>query len=365
MTEEGERIRKSESQARRHRNFPRHKLEEVLVLPQKIQDEMGGKAMKRLLLADALGISPSSSNYRNLLSSSLKYGLTEGTEKASEISLTPVGEEVTQLVDQHKRLRALRTAAMTPEIFRAFYTTYAEKKLPSAEMMAKILTSEFEVPTNLATECSELIIANGRFVHIVRDISGSSHVLLDAAPPDTVVAVPTPSIPEGKEAEESASAPMRGPKEIESAKLAPKPIFIGHGKKKGPLHQLQKILTSFQIPHKVVGEEANLGRPIPQKVKETMQECGSAILIFTCDEKLFDEQSNEIWRPGENVVHELGAASYAYEDRVVIFKEKGLHFPSNFQSIGYIEFEEGGLEARTTELLKELVGFGLVKITTG
>jgi predicted nucleotide-binding protein len=109
--------------------------------------------------------------------------------------------------------------------------------------------------------------------------------------------------------------------------------------------------------------EANLGRPIPQKVKDTIEECGSAILIFTRDEKLFDEKGNEVWRPSENVVHELGATSFSYGDRIVIFKEKGLHFPTNFQSTGYIEFESGDLTARTADLLKELIEFGLVKVT--
>src|SRR6478672_11185810 len=89
---------------RKYRNFPKHALEGALVLPQKIQDEMGGKPMNRLLLADALGLSPSSSNFRDLMSSSYKYGLTEGTEKADNISLLPTGVDATQSVDQGKRL---------------------------------------------------------------------------------------------------------------------------------------------------------------------------------------------------------------------------------------------------------------------
>ena len=109
---------------------------------------------------------------------------------------------------------------------------------------------------------------------------------------------------------------------------------------------------SFGFHHKVTTGEANLGRPIPQKVKDTMLQCGSAILIFTCDEKFQDEQGNVIWRPSENVVHELGAASFAYEDRIVIFKEKGLHFPANFQSLGYIEFEVDSIDAKATDLLR-------------
>ncbi len=94
-----------------------------------------------------------------------------------------------------------------------------------------------------------------------------------------------------------------------------------------------------------------------------MLQCGSAILIFTKDEQFKDEEGNPIWRPSENVVHELGAASFAYEDRVVSFKERGITFPANFESVGYIEFEEDSIEAKTAELLKELIGFGLVRIT--
>src|SRR5207302_11286209 len=99
-------------ETKKYRNFPQHSLEETLVLPQKIQDEMGGKPMKRLLLADALGMSPSSSSFRDLLSSSNKYGFTEGNKESDEIPLTSTGVDATQTSDKTKRLRALRTAAL-------------------------------------------------------------------------------------------------------------------------------------------------------------------------------------------------------------------------------------------------------------
>jgi len=43
--------------------------------------------------------------------------------------------------------------------------------------------------------------------------------------------------------------------------------------------------------------------------------------------------------------------------------EEGLQFPANFESVGRIDFKEDAIEARTMDLLTELVGFGLVKIT--
>ncbi len=113
-------------------------------------------------------------------------------------------------------------------------------------------------------------------------------------------------------------------------------IFIGHGKNKKPLEQIKKFLSTFSIPFKVCEQEANLGRPIPQKVKETIDQCGSAILIFTKDSEYFDKDGNSIWKPSENVIHELGATSYKFADRIVVFKEDGIDLPSNFDSIGYI-----------------------------
>lgn len=358
-------------ESRRNRNFPRHTLEAALVLPQKIQDEMGGKPMNRLLLADALGLSPSSSNFRDLLSSAYKYNLTDGTEKAESISLTDVGISATRSTGQSGRIQALRHAALHPSVFGQFYRDYANKKLPSVEMLPKILKSQYGVPADLTGECASHISANGKFVEIVRDIGGSPHILFDASstPPPLATDASELTPATADDSDISVELPGRAPS-APSAPLSgsvrdsgPKPIFVGHGKNKAPLQQLQQLLTSFQIPHKVVVDEANLGRPIPVKVKDTIEECGSAILIFTRDQKFFDQSGAEIWRPSENVVHELGATSFAYGDRIVIFKEKGLDFPTNFQSIGYIEFEAGDLAARTADLLKELIGFGLVKVT--
>lgn len=361
---------KRESPERKKRNFPKHTLAEALVVAQKIADEAAGKPFKRLLLADALGIRPASSNFQYLLSSSIRYQLTEGSEKASEITLTATGASATQITDPTRRLVALRTAAFAPEVFSKFYRTFTDHKIPSPEMLRKILVSDYLVAPDAADECARILLENGRVVEIIRDIGGSPHVLLDAQETQlSAAAAEDPNAESETEPEPRNGAGGSNGKAAEmppAAALPPqqsKPIFIGHGKNTRPLQKLEAILTSFQIPHKVTIAEANLGRPIPQKVKETMQQCGSAILIFTCDEKFQDEDGKEIWRPSENVVHELGAASFAYGDRIVIFKEKGLNLATNFQSIGYIEFEVDSIEAKATDLLKELIGFGLVKIT--
>jgi predicted nucleotide-binding protein len=141
-------------------------------------------------------------------------------------------------------------------------------------------------------------------------------------------------------------------------------IFIAHGKNKKPLDQLKKILEQFHIPYKVAVEEPNLGRPISGKVREIMHACNCAILIFTSDEEFKDKDGNTVWRPSENVVYELGATGYLYDNRIVILKEDDVDFPSNFSDIGYISFKHDQLEAKAMDVLKELISFGIVRIST-
>ena len=63
-------------------------------------------------------------------------------------------------------------------------------------------------------------------------------------------------------------------------------------------------------------------------------------------------------------MYELGASGYLYENRIVILKEDTVEFPSNFKDIGYISFSKDQLEAKSMDVLKELIGFGIVKVST-
>jgi predicted nucleotide-binding protein len=141
-------------------------------------------------------------------------------------------------------------------------------------------------------------------------------------------------------------------------------IFVAHGKNKKPLEQLKHILEQFKIPFRVATEEPNLGRPIGSKVREVMESCNCAILIFTADEEFRNQKGDQVWRPSENVVYELGASGYLYGNRIVIMKEEGVDFPTNFRDLGYISFSKDALDAKAMEVLKELIGFGIVKVST-
>ena len=185
-----------------------------------------------------------------------------------------------------------------------------------------------------------------------------------------VVQEPEPTAHETRGESERAEAEQEQEKPDDRPQVTPprdaprgRGIFIAHGKCKKPLEQPEKILDQFKIPYKIAIDEPNLGRPISGKIRDIMESCNCAILIFTADEEFRDKDGNTIWRPSENVVYELGASGYLYDNRIVIMKEKGVTFPTNFRDIGYIEFDKDKLEAKAIEVLKELIGFGMVKVS--
>lgn len=49
--------------------------------------------------------------------------------------------------------------------------------------------------------------------------------------------------------------------------------------------------------------------------------------------------------------------------KIVIFKEEGVDFASDFSDFGYISFEKDKLDAKAMDLMKELVGFGILQIS--
>jgi hypothetical protein len=52
-----------------------------------------------------------------------------------------------------------------------------------------------------------------------------------------------------------------------------------------------------------------------------------------------------------------------YGQRIIIFKEQGVTFPSNFRDIGYIEFEKDLLHAKGIDLFRELIAFKVIQVS--
>jgi predicted nucleotide-binding protein len=275
-------------------------------------------------------------------------------------------------VDDDKR--ALREAALRPTVAQKFYAKYDGSPLPPKNIAGNVLAT-FSVPIERASAVFDLLIENAHFVGFIKKIKDKEYIDTGATitSPGQVVAqdesLKEPDAHPGMErvGTEAADLAVRRSEQMGPQPDAPQghknAIFLGHGSNRQPMDQLVKILNEYGIPHKQAVEEANRARPIPQKVAEVMRECGAAILVFTADMEYFDKDGNSIWRPSENVSHELGAASVLYGDRIVVFKERGIELPSNFSSVGYIEFEKDKLGDKGIELFRELVSVKILSIS--
>ena len=127
---------------------------------------------------------------------------------------------------------------------------------------------------------------------------------------------------------------------------------------------MKKILDGFGIQYVVALDEPHAGRPISAKVAQLMNECTAGIFVFTKDELFYRKQKNgemeETWRPSENAIYELGAAGILWERKIIILKEDGVNFPSDFSDLGYISFADGEIGAKAMHIMQELIKFKLL-----
>ncbi len=93
-----------------------------------------------------------------------------------------------------------------------------------------------------------------------------------------------------------------------------------------------------------------------------MQECSAGIFIFTKDEEFRDKDGEPVWRPSENVVFELGAGNVLWGNKIIVLKEEGISFASDYRDLGYITFQEGQMDSIGMNLFMELIAFDFVKV---
>lgn len=365
----------------KNRNYPPIKLSDALRAATLIQDEASGMTVSRLTLSELLDVSPSSSNFRDLVAASRFYGLTTGGINAEEFGLTAIGQEATG-GDEVARTAALKSAVLNVPPYKTFFETFANKKVPGPAALREFLVKNAEVPTDRAEECIAFILADAETAGFLRAVKGGPYIDLSGVARASEskrtngetsedeksgdrdeLGIPIGDAVPALAHSTSAIPTTLPPRDVDAT---PKKVFIAHGKNRTPLDQLKKALDQFKVSYAVAVDEPNKGRPISKKVAALMrEECSSGIFIFTADEGFLrpvGTGTEEVWRPSENVVFELGAASILYENRIVIFKEKGVSFPSDFSDLGYIEFEKDKLVAELGNLFSELVALDILEV---
>jgi hypothetical protein len=364
-----------------NRKYPPLKLAEALKVPRAIQNEASGMSVSRLTLAELLDISPQSSVFRELVASSRLYGYTTGGINSTDFALTDLGEEVTS-DDEAVTIAAMKQGVMNIEPFKAFFDAFSTKKIPASTAFKEFLVKYASVPVEHVEDCMDHIVADARTAGLTRLMKGGAEYVDLAGIPvmaptdedeltDNGESIIKPQESAGHEHGPQGDVDREGTTNgngngnvhtVGNGKTRASKIFVG-GRKGKSLDQLMKMLVEYKIPAKLAEDEPNRGRPISEKVADTMRECGAGIIVFTPDVELQDKDGNPVWMPSDNVVHELGAASMEYGKRIVIFREERVTLASNYSDIGHIVFKEGELDAKAIELFRELVDFGLIQFT--
>lgn len=359
----------------KNRNYPALPLAEAVRVAKAIQDEAGGMKVSGLTLAELLDTTPTSRRFRELVGAARLYGLTEGGINAPEFGLTELGRRAAG-ADEVEQIAALKEAVLNVPPYRTFFQAFRDKKMPGPTPQREFLVRDAGIDAERVEEARSFLVLDAQTAGFVRSVKGSDYLDLSGTP-----APPTDGAGEEKALGETARAPAATVEQDEEARGGnggtpagatsrperPTKVFIAHGKNRTPLEQLKKALDQFKVPYAVAVDEPNKGRPISKKVAELMRnECSSGIFIFTADEHFLRRteggETEDVWRPSENVVFELGAASILYENRIVIFKEHGVSFPTDFSDLGYIEFAKDQLVAEIGNLFQELVALDILEV---
>lgn len=351
---------------------PSVSLEQALRVPKAIFEQLAGGPAKPLHVAQALGMQPSTGGFRVVMGAAVAYGLTSGGYNATEVQVTDLARKILKPTKEGIESEAKLQALLQPKVTGQFLAKYDGHAVPRQDIAENVL-EEFGVPADRTADVLELILEGARLVGAISEINGKEYVDLhkgmDRQVPsetktETFVETRSDVLAEQASEESHEKSPELEPKKRFSGSELGKGIFIAHGRDKDSVAQLKAILDGFKVPFKLAVDEPNLGRPIGEKVRETMIQCNSAIIVLTPDEVFHDSSGSEIWRPSENVFHELGACAFLYDKRIVILKHEKVVMPSNVRELGHIPFDNSGIASKAMDILKELIGFDLLKVST-
>ena len=158
--------------------YPKHSLLDALKIAEAIKEHNNGNPYDRLDLAKALNTTPSSSNFRLLITASSQFGLTEGSYNAKKISLTPLGKSIVIPKDENERADGLKTALLSIPFYNKFFSDFDNGKLPTLEFLEGTLHRTYGIPMEDCKRCYGLIVKNSEELGILDDISGSKYIHL-------------------------------------------------------------------------------------------------------------------------------------------------------------------------------------------
>lgn len=167
-------------------DLPRRTLEEAVRVADCLHSQFAGHPTSWNDLADALKIGRETNSTKYLFWSAAAYGLIN-KEPSNSYSLAETGRKILSPIYDGEDREAKVKALLTPNILSRFCTDYNNHPLPTEDIFSNVLERKYGIPRERIREAMELIIANARFVGILRE-EGEKRIIelgADSAVPET------------------------------------------------------------------------------------------------------------------------------------------------------------------------------------
>lgn len=344
-------------------NVPSCSVEEALVVPQAIWDNLAGKPCTPLQVCTALNLSPTSSKWRDLSGASIAYGFTSGGWNAKTITLEPLGKRAVAPTEEGDNCLAIREAVQKPTILGRFFEYYSGKKFPK-DTIGENMLIDWGVPKERAANVLSLIKENGLFANLLSEIKGSQYITLDDVSSTTI------DVNIGQdESENEQTLPAAIVEKLDitqtSNPIAAVPgsplnnkVFISHGKNRQMVENLKELLKFGSFEPIVSVERESTAISVPEKVFSDMRACCAGIIHIEEEKTLLDANGTEHKVLNENVLIEIGAAIALYGNKIILLSHRGISLPSNLQGLYRCEYDGDKLDYDATmKLLKTFNSF--------
>lgn len=347
---------------RRRHPFPNYSLEHTLAIAKAIAENNAGKPYSRISLADSIDRSPDARQFRDLISASSAYGLTQGGYSAPQISLTALGQSiVTPRYDTEYR-EGLIKAAMNIDLFKKLFEHFDQHKIPPINNFQNTLARDYGVDPTLTEKCVQHFLEDGKFVGLIRHSSGADRV--DVSHADRSSNGQASSGVTSETGENATEAPNPEIESVISSQPRSDPVtvnqrvFITHGKNREIVQQLKDLISFGKLEPVVATEEETPSKRVPDKVMESMRSCFTGIIHVNSEAELLDRDGNIHHRINENVLIEIGAAMALFNKNFILLVQKNVHLPSNLQGLYRCDYEGDRLDYDATmKLLKTISQF--------
>jgi hypothetical protein len=262
------------------KDVPRYSLAQALRIPEAVLDHYAGEPTKPLLVADALGIKPGSSQFKMLCGSAIAYGLTVGGYNADVISITDLARKILRPTAEGIDAQGRREAVLNPRVIGEFLRKYDGNRLPREDIARNVLV-EMKVPEDAAERTWDLIQESAAAVGFFREIKGDRYVnlavpidsgaksngisLLTEDPSD--VEHDTPEVEELRD-EFSKQSVIRSDQTADQRR---KRVFVTHGKNKAFVEPLSELLAFGEFEPVVSVDRQTVSKPVPDKVLDDMR----------------------------------------------------------------------------------------------